>query len=306
MILTLTLNPALDVTTHVAALLPEKKLRCKTPTYQPGGGGINVSRGLSRLGTVNQAMYLEGGATGERFTSLLIQENISAIPFGTTVWTRENITVVDDATHSQYRFTFPGSELPMVVYDAILERIGNLDPFPDFVVLSGSFPPAFPFLFFEKLKKLIEKNSSKLVVDTSGEELKTAAKQGVYLLKPNFSELCELAGIEKENFRHVKDIAHQVLTQYEVGVLVVSLGAKGAIILAGEHFYQISSPHLPVKSTVGAGDSMLAGLLYGLSLGESWEEVLKWGVACGTATTLNEGTSLFQPEQVKMVKNLIG
>lgn len=305
MILTLTLNPALDVSTRISALLPEKKLRCETPTYQPGGGGINVSRALTRLGTTNKAMYMAGGPTGQRITTLLAAEKVAVLPLEIEAWTREDITVVDNATGSQYRFNFPGLTLPSSSQMDVLNAITNRAPFPSYVVVSGSFPPGFPVGFLKKLKMICDDQGAKLVVDTSGPGLLAAAKAGVFLLKPNYSELCELAGIEKQKIVNVEKVARQVTDQYGVGMMVISLGAKGASILNEGRFYHIHAPHLPVKSTVGAGDSMLAGVLHGLTLGASTEEVLKWGVACGTATTMNEGTSLFKPQQVVKVKRLI-
>jgi len=305
MIATLTLNPALDKSTHISGLVPEKKLRCLSPEYFPGGGGINVSRALSRLGLDNQAIYVAGGPAGEMIGKLLTKEKISSLAIEVDEWTRENLVVKDDASGNQYRFTFPG--LPMKENDQInvLSFISSLNPFPSILVMSGSFAPQFPLEFITRIQKLCANNHAKLVIDTSGPYLNEAAKSGVHLLKPNYHELCELAGIEGDEVFDLHKIGKRVLEKYPVEILVVSLGANGASIITKDEYHHEPAPKVPVKSTVGAGDSMVAGLVFALSKGKPLKDVLRYGVACGTATTMNDGTGLFKAEQVDRVLELM-
>jgi len=212
---------------------------------------------------------------------------------------------VDDSTGNQYRFTFPGLPLEPAESANLLSQLNKLSPFPDFLVVSGSFPPDFPIEFIGDLKRVCDEKGAKLILDTSGPFLAEAVKQKVYLLKPNYQELCDLAGIKSDDLHDVKGIAQGLIETSGVEILVVSLGANGATIVTSKESHHIHAPKVPVKSTVGAGDSMLAGLVYALSKGETLREALRWGVACGTATTMNEGTGLFQVDQVAQIRQLI-
>jgi len=305
MIATLTVNPALDLSTHISGLVPEKKIRCTMPDYFPGGGGVNVSRALARLGKESLCLFTAGGPSGKRIENLLKEENIKIQPIETDVWTRENLTVRDDASGSQYRFTFPGSPLPESDIERIITSLKSIAPFPEYLVLSGSFPPDFRIEFLDEIKQLCDSNNSKLIIDTSGPFLAAAAKKGPFLLKPNYQELCEMAEIQSSELHDVQRIGQKVIQDYGIEILVVSLGANGASIISKSEYLHVHAPRVPVKSTVGAGDSLLAGVVFALDSGHTLKEVLKWGVACGTATTMNEGTGLFQLDQVEKVKSLI-
>jgi 6-phosphofructokinase 2 len=304
-ILTLTINPALDVSTHISGMVPEKKLRCTAPDYFPGGGGVNVSRALNRLGLDNLAMFVSGGPAGELIAKLLKKENVTASPVEVETWTRENLTVLDDASGNQYRFTFPGLPLPAKDWEVVLKNMEKLSPFPEMVVMSGSFAPGFPLEFIGKVKAICDKYKAKLLIDTSGPYLQEAAKVGVYLIKPNYNELCYMAGVKPDQLLDVQVVARKVIEQGGCEVMVVSLGANGASLVTATEYVHIHAPKVPIKSTVGAGDSLLAGVAYALAKNLSWKEVLRWGVACGSATTMNEGTGLFQPEQVEQMRKLI-
>ena len=305
MIATLTINPALDTNTHVTGMVPEKKLRCTAPDYFAGGGGINVSRALARLHTSSLPLYASGGPAGKKIGELLENEKIKPQPIEVTTWTRDNLTVKDDASGNQFRFTFPGYPLTDADQTSIYSAIEFLSPFPKFLVLSGSFAPDFPLNFIEKLKDLCDRNLAKLIVDTSGPYLSEAVNAGVYLIKPNYQELCELAGIQCDDLHDIEPIARKVIKDSGVECMLISLGANGASWITKNEYYHIHAPKVPVKSTVGAGDSMLAGVVHALAKGYASKEVLKWGVACGTATTMNEGTGLFQFEQVETILRLI-
>jgi 6-phosphofructokinase 2 len=305
MILTLTINPALDVSTHISGMVPEKKLRCTAPDYFPGGGGVNVSRALSRLGCANEAMYVSGGPAGELIGKLLAEEGVNSKAVTVETWTRENLTVMDDASGNQYRFTFPGLPLPQQDWEMVLKSMKALSPFPDMVVMSGSFAPGFPIDFIAKVKNICEHQGARLVVDTSGPYLHETARVGVYLMKPNYNELCDLAGVKTDELVDVQSTARKLILHGACQVMVISLGPNGASLVTETDYVHIHAPKVPIRSTVGAGDSLLAGVVYALAHNKSWKDVLRWGVACGTATTMNEGTGLFQPEQVEHVRKLI-
>lgn len=291
-IVTITVNPAIDKTTEVDSLIPDKKLRCSEPKVDPGGGGINVSRAIKKLGGDSSAIYLAGGPTGQVLTELLEKEGVRQTIVPTKAATRENIMVDDKATNNQYRFNLPGKPVTEAEYKQVLVELDVLIPKPDYIVASGSLAPGIPSDFYGLIAKKAKEIGAKFILDTSGDALKAAAGQGVYLLKPNFNELCELTGHDKEEIGDVKELAKEIIRKGFCEVAVVSLGAKGALLIDKDNIYHESAPKVPNRSTVGAGDSLVAGITYSLALGKTLQEALKYGVACGTAATMNTGTDL--------------
>ncbi len=304
-IVTITVNPAVDKTTEVESLIPDKKLRCTEPKVDPGGGGVNVSRAIKKLGGDSTAIYLAGGATGLVLTELLEKEGVRQTIVTTKANTRENIMVDDKATQNQYRFNLPGKPVLKEEYEQVLIELDHLIPKPDFIVASGSLAPGIPNDFYGRIALKAKEIGAKFILDTSGEALKAAAGQGVYLLKPNFNELCELTGHDKEEIIDVKELAKEIIQKGFCEVAVVSLGAKGALLIDKENIFHVQAPKVPKRSTVGAGDSLVAGITYSLSQGKTLAEALKFGVACGTAATLNTGTDLCNAEDVKKLLSIM-
>lgn len=302
-IITITLNPALDKSTHAALVLPEKKLRCTEPTYEPGGGGINVSRAIKKLGGSSCAWVLVGGPSGERICSLLQEENVDFREIKTRNWTRENLMVMEDNSGNQYRFGMPGPEVYEQEWRQCLEDLENLPEgkTPKFVVASGSLPPGVPDDFYKQMAEVAHSKKFKLVVDTSGDALLKAAGEGVYLLKPNLGELAALAGLEKISAMEQEKIARQVLDEGKCKVLVVSLGPRGAMLASREGIAYVVPPTMPQKSAVGAGDSMVAGMVLCLMRGGSLEDMVRYGVAAGTAATMTPGSELCRQEDTEKI-----
>jgi 6-phosphofructokinase 2 len=304
-ILTVTLNPAIDKSSTIEALLFEKKMRCTTPTYEPGGGGINVARAIKKLGGNATAMYLAGGYTGNLFNELLAKEFISTIVIETENYTRENLIIYDNEKQHQYRFGMPGAAIKEKEWQQLLhniERVGNID----FMVASGSLPPGVPLDIFARMAAIAKKKQAKFIIDTSGEALQHAVEEGAYLIKPNVTELSALAGAQDElTIDMVASTTQQMIAQNKCEVIMVSLGAKGALLVTKNETLQITPPPVQIKSTVGAGDSMVAGIVYSLTQGKTITEAAKYGVACGTAATLNAGTELCNLEDVTKLYALI-
>lgn len=305
-IVTITVNPALDKTTEVDSLIPDKKLRCTEPKLDPGGGGINVSRAIRKLGGDSVAIYLSGGSTGNAITELLDKEGVRQNIIPTKAVTRQNIMVVDQATNNQYRFNLPGKPIAREEYEQVLTELDQMIPKPDYIVASGSLSPGIPADFYAQIAKKAKDLGAKFILDTSGDALKAAAGLGVYMLKPNFNELCELTGHDKEEVVDIKQLAKEIINKKFCEVAVVSLGAKGAMLLDKDNIFHAQAPKVPKRSTVGAGDSLVAGITWSLSQGKSLEEALKFGVACGTAATMNPGTNLFKPEDVQKLLSIMG
>ncbi|MBU6342141.1 MAG: 1-phosphofructokinase family hexose kinase [Bacteroidetes bacterium] len=291
-IVTLTLNPALDKSTGTERLIPEQKLRCSNLQIDPGGGGINVSRGIGKLGGRSTAVFPAGGNNGLLLEQLLRAREIDVSVHPIASETRENISVTEQSTNLQYRFTLSGQDLAESDADACLERIRAL--MPDILVASGSLAPGLPTDYYHKVAVFARQIGAKLVLDTSGIPLKEAAQAGLFLLKPNLGELSALVGVETLEINQVDDAALELIGKGICEVVVVSLGPQGALLATREGFEHIPAPMVKKKTTVGAGDSMVAGMMYALSQGKSHREMTQMGVACGSAATLNLGTQLFQ------------
>lgn len=295
-IVTLTLNPALDKSSSIDRLIPEQKLRCAPLQLDAGGGGINVSKGIRKLGGTSTAVFPSGGATGLRLQALLQEAGIDIDAYPVPGETRENFSVTETSTNFQYRFTMPGLDISEQQADAMLSKVARLHP--DYLVASGSLPPGLPETYYEKVAAFAKTIGARLVLDTSGPALHAAADEGLYLLKPNLGELSALAGVEKLEMNQVDDAALDIIRQGKCEVVVVSLGPQGALLVTRDGFEHVPAPPAQKKSTVGAGDSMVAGMVWALGSGKSFSEMVRTGVACGTAATMNPGTELFRPEDV--------
>lgn len=304
-ILTITLNPSVDKSSSVENISPEKKLRCNSPKYEAGGGGVNVSRALKRLEISSDAFFTSSGRTGRLLEELLQAEQLNIFPFYVTTETRENFTVLDIYSNKQYRFGFPGELLTQQEQNEILNRVEIMNPFPDFVVISGSLPAETDADLMRLLVNTCQSKGSKVIIDTSGEALKAAVEEGVFLLKPNIGELAALVGKDKLEETDVDQAAQLIISQGKAEIVVVSLGSQGAILFSATEKNQIEAPKVEVKSTVGAGDSMVAGMVSVLVKGGDYKEVLSMGIACGSATTMAEGTGLFTKENAMRLFNRI-
>lgn len=304
-ILTITFNPAIDKSTSVEALVPDKKMKCKPPVFEPGGGGVNVSRAIKRLGGNAETIYLAGGYSGKFFTELLKQEGINGSVVEISSHTRENLIVVDESSNSQYRFGMPGPTIQQQEWESLLEMVRQNEQ-ASFIIASGSLSPGIPIDIFARIAGIAREKKAKYIVDTSGEALKLAVEAGVFLVKPNLGELSFLAGkkwLEKED---TEQIASELIQSGKSKIVVVSMGAKGALIVSEKEKFMISPPKVEKKSTVGAGDSMVAGLVLKLFQGRTLKEAANYGVASGTAATMNSGTELCRLEDVeKIYKKLI-
>jgi 6-phosphofructokinase 2 len=301
-ILTITINPALDKSTHVKRVLPEKKLRCDEPTYEPGGGGINVSRAIRKLGGTSSAWLLSGGPAGEKLCDLLKEEGVEYWSGQTKSWTRENLMVMEDSTGDQFRFGMPGPKIEESEWQQVLDKLEKLEQVPEFVVASGSLAPGVPDDFYYQMAVIAHKRNFKLIVDTSGDALVKAAGEGLYLIKPNLGELAKLAGKDHISALEQEEFAMQVLNEGKCKVLVVSLGPRGAMLASKESgIHYVVPPTVKLLSAVGAGDSMVAGIVMSLLRGCPLEEVVRYGVAAGTAATMTPGSELCRKEDTEEI-----
>lgn len=304
-VLTITLNPAVDKSSSVESIVPERKLRCSFPRFEPGGGGINVSRALKRLGINSYTFFTSGGRTGALLEELLKKEELNIEPIGIESSTRENLIILETSTNEQYHFVFPGETITAKEQHKILDFAEHFAPTPDYVVISGSPPSGVQPQFISLLIRKYKLKGSRVVVDTSGESLKAAVEEGVFLLKPNVGELASLAGKNALEDADIDAEAKAIITQGKASLVVVSLGARGAILYSQEEKIQMAPPIVKIRSTVGAGDSMVAGIVSVLVTTGAISEILRMGIACGSATTMAEGSALFAKKDVDRLLNKI-
>ncbi|MEL1245336.1 1-phosphofructokinase family hexose kinase [Flavobacterium sp. DGU11] len=298
-VLTITLNPTVDKSCEAEGIKPEKKVRCSQPKYEPGGGGINVSRGLARLGVSSTALFTSGGRTGELLEKLLQKEKIAIQPIAVSAGTRENFIVVDTTSNDQYRFGMPGEEITREEAEKIHTEILNTSPFPEIVVISGSLPPGIEPSFLSSLIKELKAKNARVIADTSGDALTEIMKEGVFLLKPNLGELSRLTGKEELDNESADEAAKQLIDEGKAEIVVVSMGPQGAYLVTKDETLHVPAPSVKKLSTVGAGDSMVAGMVSVLAKDGSMIEMARMGVACGSAATMSKGTGLFTKENAE-------
>jgi 6-phosphofructokinase 2 len=298
-IATLTMNPAIDKSSAVNQVVAEWKLRCDSPAYEPGGGGINVSRAIRKLGGDSVAFYLAGGLAGQMLRDLLDREGLQHRPMSIAGVTRENFTVLEKSTGRQYRFGMPGPTLNEAEWRQCLEKISGLLPQADYLVASGRLPPGVPANFYGRLAKLAREHNTRLIVDTSGEALRLAVAEGVFLVKPNLREFAELMGRESVDGLEEERLARELVASGRSEAVVVSLGAAGVVAASAEGAERVRAPLVPIISKVGAGDSTVAGMVLALARGQSWREAVRFGVAAGAAAVMTPGTELCRREDAE-------
>ena len=200
-VITLTMNPVLDKSTNADYIVPEKKTRCSQPTYEPGGGGINVSRAMKKLGGESVAYFLSGGDNGRKIQQLLQDEGVEFQATEIEDNTRENLMIFDNKTGNQYRFVMPGPEVDSKCWKSILKSIEDVSPKPNYLIASGSLPPGVPEDFYAKIASFAKKNDIRLVLDTSGPALQMALEEGVHMVKPNLREMAGMLG-QRSGYRN--------------------------------------------------------------------------------------------------------
>ncbi len=298
-IVTLTLNPAIDESTSVAHVISERKLRCRQPNSEPGGGGINVSRVLHRLGDDAPAVFPAGGPAGELLERLLEAEGVPRRPVRIEAWTRENLNVLEEASGRQYRFCMPGPELSAADVERCVSALRGDGPAPAFVVASGSLPPGIRADFYAGLARTAREWGARLVLDTSGEALRLATAEGVYLLKPSLREFQELTGSTGAEEPRLQRLAAELVASGKCEIVVLSLGSGGALWASAVGSARVAAPAVPVASGVGAGDSMVAGIVHALAAGQGVAESVRYGVAAAAASVIRPGTALCTRQDVE-------
>lgn len=289
-IVTLCMNPALDITTDTEVVRPTNKLRCAAARHDPGGGGINVARVAQALGAKSVAVFPAGGPAGEVVNRLLAAESIAVQRVAIGGWTRESFTVNESSTAAQYRFVLPGPELTAAEQTECIRQLRSAAGSAKIVVASGSLPPGVPDDFYQQVADVCADLEVKLLLDASGGGLKHLTS-GVYLIKPSLRELSEHVGRELLSEAEQFSAARELVDRGAAECVLVSLGADGALLVTAAAGLRYEPVRVPPGSSVGAGDAMVAGVAVGLTRGWALSEAVRLGIAAGAAVHLTPGTA---------------
>ncbi|EOY5458222.1 6-phosphofructokinase II [Cronobacter turicensis] len=300
-IYTLTLAPSLDSATMTPQIYPEGKLRCSSPVFEPGGGGINVARAIVHLGGAATALFPAGGATGEHLVSLLNDEHVAVETVSAHDWTRQNLHVHVESSGEQYRFVMPGATITDDEFRQLEEKVLAIES-GAILVISGSLPPGVSIEKLQQLIKAARQQGIRLIVDSSGDALAAALEIGdIELVKPNQKELAALVKRDLTAPDDVRQAAQELVQSGKARRVVVSLGPQGALGVDGQDCVQVVPPPMKSQSTVGAGDSMVGAMTLRLAQDAPLLDMVRYGVAAGSAATINQGTLLCSLENTDRI-----
>lgn len=303
-ILTLTLNPTVDVAADADRVQPVRKVRTRGETFDPGGGGVNVARVLKALGADPVAAILAGGVSGRFLEELLDEGGVARRSVPIAGRTRISHTVHDLSAAQEYRFVPEGPEIAVSEWQAALALL-EAEP-ADWVVASGSLPRGVPADLYARAATIAARRGQRFVLDTSGAPLKAALGTGLALIKPSRGEFEALVGRPLPEAAEQYAAAQTLVRQGAAGLVAVTLGHEGAL-LAGPGGLLLRLPALPVRAlgAVGAGDSFLAAMVLALSRGEDPREAFAWGMAAGAAAVTQPGTAHPRRADVEALRRTI-
>lgn len=296
MIFTLTMNPSLDRYLYIDELIPDDSIRVKETQEYAAGKGIDVSRVIKEIGGSSIAICPLGGSNGERMEFILDKEKVLYATVRVKHETRMNIIV--QSCKNQYRLNLPGKPLSESEYEMVIDMLKTILRKGDTLVASGSLPPGLLPSVYGDIVKIAKSKDVRVYVDTDGDNLKEAAKEGPFGIKPNIHELSRLIGKEIK-IEEVEKAAEDVAKKYGISNVLVTLGGDGSISLIEGHIYSMKPINVKVKGGVGAGDSFLAGFVS--KRDESIEDALRLASACGAAAVMNEGTTLSKKADVDRI-----
>ncbi len=298
-ILTLTLNPALDMATEVAEIIPGHKLRCTDPLLDPGGGGLNVSRAIRALGGDSLALVALGGLTGDRLAGLIRSAGVTFLSILGPGETRQSLTVTEASTGKQYRFMLPGPVWGEAERSRVFTLLRATSRPGGISVISGSQPPGVPADFPRDLA--LSMPGSRVVLDTSGTALNEAVKNpipGLAVLRMDGEEGEGLAGTSLHSREETAAFAQSLVHRGVADQVIIARGADGNVLADAKTRIFAAAAKVKVKSTVGAGDSFVAAFVLAMSRGQTPAEALSLGSAAAAAAVMTDATQLCRPEDV--------
>jgi 6-phosphofructokinase 2 len=301
-VVTLTLNPALDMSTSVPELIADEKLRCAEPLLDPGGGGLNVSRAIAALGGESLALVALGGLTGDRLAGLIRAEGVPFLALTAPGETRQSLTVTEVSTNRQYRFMLPGPTWTEADQDRVFTLLRASARPGAYGVISGSQPPGVPVDFPARLARSMP--GLNIVLDTSGPALTEAVTHpipGLEVLRMDGDEAARIAGGPLETRKDSADFAQALVARGVAKRVVVARGADGSVMADAQKRIFARAAQVEVKSRVGAGDSFVGGLVLAFSRGATDEAALAFAAAAASAAVMTDATQLCRLSDVEML-----
>ena len=297
MIYTMTLNPAVDRELTVPEIEFDSVLRAEQWRVDYGGKGFNVSRLLKSLGTTSVALGFAGGRSGE-----LLRDGLHSLGIETDfIWiegeTRTNVSIVSISQNRYVKANEPGPTISPAETAGLLEKVRNLARPGDWWVLAGSLPPGVEATIYADIIAIVQSAGARVILDTSGEALNHGCHAGPYLVKPNAYEAHKLTGMPVISLEQII-LAAQAVRKLGTQIVVVSMGKDGAMLVDEDQVWVAKSPKVEELNPIGAGDSMVGGLVWGLNADLEMREALRWGVACGAAAASLSGTGVGSRELV--------
>ena len=291
MIYTVTLNPAVDKELVVPAIELDTVLRSREVRTDYGGKGFNVSRMLIALGSRSVALGFAGGRNGE-----LLRDGLESLGIDSDfVWvddeTRTNISIVTETPGPYVKVNEPGPAISTAAYETLLNKVKKLAQRGDWWVLAGSLPPGLPKTAYADLIKKIQGSGAHVLLDSSGEALRWGCSARPFLAKPNEVEAHQLTGLPLNSPAETAAAAKS-MQKSGIAHVVVSLGKAGTLLVDEQGIWRAAAPRIEERNPIGAGDSLVGGLVWGLSEGLAVAEALRWGTACGAATASLSGTAV--------------
>jgi 1-phosphofructokinase family hexose kinase len=304
MIFTLTLNPAVDRELTVPAIEFDSVLRASEARVDFGGKGFNVSRLLKGMNEPSTAVGFLGGNAGE-----LLQKGLQSLGIGTAfVWvseeTRTNVSIVTQSHDHYLKVNEKGPLVDESKQKELLDKIDALATSGDWWVLAGSLPPGVTNDIYARVIQVLNKHEARAILDTSGEALKFGCAEKPYLVKLNAEEAHLLTGLPMGTSHEILTGAAEIRRMGAQNV-VVSMGKAGALLHTSEGMWLAHSPKIQEKNPIGAGDSMVGGLVWALTQGIPLKEALGWGVASSAATASLRVTDVVTRQLIEELFSLV-
>ncbi len=304
MIVTVTLNPAVDKTGELERLTPGSVNRLTSIRQDPGGKGINVSKSLKVLGSDSIAMGLLGGSSGAWIVQALSALHISCDFVTTQAPTRTNLKLIDSVSGETTDINEPGQHCGAPELLEITHKLSGILKVDDIAVFSGSLPPGVPSSIYADWAVLCKEAGAKAFVDADGESLQLAVDKIPYAIKPNEHELSRLCG---KHLCSVEELCTEGMRLVEKGIrlVTVSMGSRGALFLSENARYYCPGIRVQEKSTVGAGDAMMAAIAFGEHNSLPLKETAVLAVALSAASVMQSGTQGADPAVVKELQTKV-
>lgn len=300
MILTVTLNAAIDKRYVVEEFREGEVNRIKECAYTPGGKGLNVSKPAAIAGAEVVATGFVGGHAGRYIEDSLKEFHVQSAFYHLQEESRSCINIWDESKGKQTEFLEPGFTVTEEQFEGFKEEFRKLVQDADVVDMSGSVPKGLDGTAYQQLVQIVKEAGKKVILDTSGKLLEMGIEACPTMIKPNIDEIRMLTGKDCNQIDEIIEAA-KVIHKRGVEVVAVSLGAEGSVVVSKEGVFRAVVPKIDAVNTVGCGDSMIAGFALGFSEGLSIEETLRKASAISAAAALREETGFFVKEDMERI-----